>query len=85
MADRDLPVKRLMRILRSFGSTVEFSANGYVKAWRSIPSGETLGWMQHCHRGIHDTISRQAVRIARRRLRLRAEDGTSDETFYSAR
>lgn len=42
MADSDLPVKRLMRILRSFGSTVEFTANGYLKAWRPVPSGETL-------------------------------------------
>lgn len=83
MPDQDLPVRRLMRILSSYGVFVEFTKNNFIKARRSFPGGEVVYWMQHCHRGLRDTIPRLTAHAARRRLRLRQEDGIPDSEFYS--
>jgi hypothetical protein len=83
MADTDLPVRRLIRILSALGAQVEFTRNGFIKAVRTLPDKFVVCWMQHCHRGIKDTIPRHTVRVARRTLRLLEADGTTDDRFYS--
>ena len=83
MADTDLQVRRLLRTLESLGCTVEFTSKNYIKAWRRLPDGQLRTWMQHCHRGIGDTIGWLTVKAARRKLLLRESDGTPDHNFYS--
>ncbi|MBI2932022.1 MAG: hypothetical protein HYY16_10265 [Planctomycetes bacterium] len=85
MTDRDLSVRELMRILKALGSTVAFSDTGYIKAWRTLPDGQLVAWQQHCHKGLKDIFRKHVVRDARRSLRFRETDGTSDHAFYSAK
>lgn len=85
MGDADLSVGELTRILQALGCSVEFTKTGYFKASRRLPDGQTVFWMQHCHKGPRDTFRKHVVRVARRSLRLLEKDGTTDKSFYSNR
>ena len=78
MSDKDLPVGVFAKILRTFGYTVEIR-NGRIKVTKQ---GSKVGWQQHLHKGEKDTLRRDRVRAARRKIGLNPPQVTDDD-FYS--
>ena len=78
MADRNLTVRELKKLLEAHGCTVEISGKNFFKATRQ-EGGLVRRWTQHAHKGIHDRFDRIFVGRARRRLGFA---DMSDEEFY---
>jgi len=83
MADRSLPYRKLIRILKRFGVHEEAGrGKGSERMLVAVIDGRKVRYPLKCHKESEDK-PRAVVRAVRRRFNLTEQDGVSDGEFYT--
>jgi hypothetical protein len=83
MADRPLPYRKLIQILKRFNVREDKRrGKGSERMLVAVIDGRTVRFPIRCHKE-SEVKPRAVVRAVRRRFNLTEEDGVSDGEFYS--
>jgi hypothetical protein len=82
MADRPLPYRDLLRILKRYGVYEEANrGKGSERMLARIIDGHVIRYPTRCHSS-NDEKPRGVIRAIRRHFKLTSDDGVSDDEFY---